>query len=370
MGVYRKKWKDKDGEWREGKNYWIDFFFKGKRIRKCIGPSQAGAKKVIHKMKAEIAENKFLDVKKELDPIKFYDFAKEYLEWGRANKKPSSWDRERSVMRRLDRGFGEKIIQEIATEQIERYKIKRLKDEVMPATINRELALLKHMFTMGMKWSKLKSNPAKEVKLLDGEVERVRYLMPDEVQTVLSNCNEFLRPIVTVAVNTGLRKGELLGLKWENVNLELGIISIMKTNTKNKVRKDIPMNEIVRATIEEIERKGQYVFCKEDGKPFKYSGVRKSFEKAVRESGIEDFRFHDLRHTFASSLVMEGIDITTVKELMGHKDLKMTLRYAHLSPMYKSKAVNVLDQRFKTESKPSPKSPPKESFKKEDFASA
>ncbi len=92
------------------------------------------------------------------------------------------------------------------------------------------------------------------------------------------------------------------------------------------------MNEAVKTTLKGLERKGAFIFCREDGKPLQNSGVRKSFEKVVRESGITDFRFHDLRHTFASNLVMEGIDIMTVKELMRHKTLDMTLRYAHLAP--------------------------------------
>jgi integrase len=352
--------------YKQGDNWYIDFTFKGKRIKKMIGPSRKTADAVIGKWKAEIAENKFLDKQKEPEPIKFYDFAKKYLELTEGDKKPSTLDREKSVMRRLDRGFGKEIMQEITKEEIDRYKVKRRKDEVKPATINRELALLKTMFA----WGKFKNNPAKEVKLLDGEVERVRYLMPDEVRKLLSNCTDHLKPIVEVAVHTGMRKGELLGLRWENVNLELGIISIEKTNTKNKVRKDIPMNEIVKAAVMGIERKGHYVFCNGNGEPLKYSSVRKCFEKAVRKSKIEDFRFHDLRHTFASNLVMAGIDIITVKELMGHKDLKMTLRYSHLSPTFKAKAVNVLDQRFKKEASLSLNPHPKETDKKEDWASA
>lgn len=94
--------------------------------------------------------------------------------------------------------------------------------------------------------------------------------------------------------------------------------------------------------MERIERKGPYVFCNGDGETF--ANVRRSFETALRKSEIEDFRFHDLRHTFALNLVMEGVDIMTVKKLMGHKTLDMTLRYSHLAPNHKMKAVNILDR--------------------------
>jgi site-specific recombinase XerD len=102
------------------------------------------------------------------------------------------------------------------------------------------------------------------------------------------------------------------------------------------------MNETVKAALGQIERNGDHVFCNGDGET--YHDVRTSFETALRKSGIEDFRWHDLRHCFASNLVMAGVDINTVRELMRHKTLAMTLRYAHLAPHYKTKAINILDE--------------------------
>jgi integrase len=174
---------------------------------------------------------------------------------------------------------------------------------------------------------KVKENPAKKAKILKGEVRRTRFILPTEIQRLLSNCADHLKPIVRVALHTGMRKGELLTLKWDQVNLEQGIISLL--DTKNHERREVPTNETVKATLKGIERKGDYVFSNEAGGSF--VNLRHSFDTAVRKSGITDFRFHDLRHTFASNLVMEGIDIMTVKELMGHKDLTKTLRYAHLA---------------------------------------
>ena len=243
-----------------GKNWYIDFTFKGQRIRESIGPSRKGAEKVIAKKKAEIAENKFLDVRKDPDPITFHEFGKEYLQWARANKKPSSHDRELSTMRRLDMVFGNKAIQEITPWQIEQWKakrkeaikrpdaviasykkhgkdgiekeiwfvefasprgakgkrsfttreeaegyLKRIQTPIRPATLNRELSLLKHMFSKAIEWGKCKESPAKKVKKLKGEGKRVRFLMPGEVQILLSNCTDYLPTLVTVAVHTGGR---------------------------------------------------------------------------------------------------------------------------------------------------------------------
>lgn len=325
--------------YKRGKNWYIDFTFHGQRIREMIGPSRKTASAVIAKRKVEIAEFKFLDKRKEPEPVKFYDFAKEYLQWAKANKKPSSYSRDLSLMRQLNKEFETKAIQEITTWQIEKYKARR-KDEVRPASVNREISLVKHMYTKAIEWGKCKENPTKKVKRLKGEVKRVRFLMPDEAQRLLSNCADHLKPIVTVALNTGMRRGELLGLRWNQINFEQGIITLL--DTKNDERRDVPMNETVKAVLREVEKKGSYIFC--DGNGENFSTVRRSFETALRKSGIEDFRFHDLRHCFASTLVMEGVDIMTVKELLGHKTLEMTLRYAHLAPSHKTRAVNILDR--------------------------
>ncbi len=145
------------------------------------------------------------------------------------------------------------------------------------------------------------------------------------------------------ALNSGMRKGEILGLKWDNVDLKQGFILLDKT--KNGERPEIPINGSLKVVFQGITRRldVSYVLCDPvSGRPCQ--DVKKSFASACKRAGISDFHFHDLRHTFSSHLVMAGIDITTVKELLGHKTLTMTLRYAHLAPSHKVSAVNILDQ--------------------------
>ncbi len=146
-----------------------------------------------------------------------------------------------------------------------------------------------------------------------------------------------------------MRKNEILSLKWENVDLKHNFILLDKT--KNGERREIPINETVKNVLLEQHRGSDkkprrldvtYVFYDyETGK--RYGDVKTAFRSACRRAKIKDFRFHDLRHCFASHLVMAGIDLTTVKELLGHKTLSMTLRYAHLAPSHTVNAVNVLD---------------------------
>ena len=323
-----------------GENWYIDFVFKGQRVRESIGASRKGAEKVISKKKAEIAENKFLDVRKELEPVKFHDFAKEYVAWAKVNRKPSSHVRRLSLLRQLDKEFGTKTLQEITTWQIEKWKAKR-KEKIKPASVNRELAVLKHVYTKAIEWGKVKESPARKVKLFKGEVNRVRYLLPEEIRKLLSNCSDILKPSVTVALHAGARLGEVLGLVWGQVSIEQGFITLL--DTKNGDRRDIPMNETVKALLKGMERKEPYVFGGE--KNVSPLQVWRPFQEALEKSEITDFRFHDCRHTFASNLIMqEGVELNDVRELLGHKSMSMTMRYAHLSPKHRSRVICLLDR--------------------------
>jgi len=282
--------------YQRGKNWYIDFTFKGHRVRESIGPSKKNAQKVIDKRKTEIVENKYLDIRKDPDPVKFHDFAKDYLQWSKANKKPSTYVGDVSILRILDAEFESKTIQEITTWQIEKYKASR-KEKVNIATVNREMNVLKHLFNKAVEWGKLKESPAKRVKLFKGVTHRIRFLMPDEVSNLLSNCEGIIKDITTVAVHTGMRRGEMLSLKKENVDLERSTVSAM--DTKNHERRDIPINKTVTTlltVLTEGKQGDEYVFLTSKGKPLLRSTLYRGFQEAVKKSGITNFWFHDLRH--------------------------------------------------------------------------
>jgi len=182
----------------------------------------------------------------------------------------------------------------------------------------------------------------RKVKLLPKNNRRLRYLSKEECQKLIDACDPHLRPIVITALNTGMRKAEILNLRCDQVDLKHGFILL--EITKNGERREIPINHTLRKTLMALPRclDTPYVFFDlRTGKPYK--NIKRSFASTCKRAGIKDFRFHNLRHTFASHLVMAGVDLTTVKELLGHKTLTMTLRYAHLAPSHKIKAVNVLD---------------------------
>ncbi len=145
---------------------------------------------------------------------------------------------------------------------------------------------------------------------------------------------------MTVALHTGMRKSEILNLKWEQVDLRHGFILL--DDTKNNSRREIPIDNTLREMFNKMPHSVEslYVFTDKNGNPFKE--VKHSFTTALKKAGITDFRLHDCQHTASSVMVMAGIDLVTIKELLGHKSLTMTLRYAHLAPGHKRKAVNTL----------------------------
>jgi len=265
----------------------------------------------------------------------------------------------------------------VITEQLQTDLMKRgLKN----TSINKVLNVLKHMFTKAVEWDMVESETLKrirKVKPLRDDSKRLRFLSKEECSALLDNCKGYLHSIVTFALNTGCRRGEILSLKWDNVDMKHGFIKLDKT--KNGERREIPINDTLRSVLQGITRRLDipYVFFDSiTGKP--YQSVKRSFNTALKNAevekctkcdyqraanktqtaiqhcplcnsematrkGITDFHFHDLRHTFASHLVMAGVDLTTVSRLLGHKSLTMTLRYSHLAPNHLQSAVNMLN---------------------------
>ncbi|MEW6375607.1 MAG: site-specific integrase [Thermodesulfobacteriota bacterium] len=173
---------------------------------------------------------------------------------------------------------------------------------------------------------------------------RVRYLTDEEFQKLHSSCPDWLKPIVMVARHTGLRRENILSLTWKQVDIWKRLIVI--EHTKNGERLGVPLNDTLKDLFVELSKvrhiRSPYVFCRSDGN--RYVEIKRAFKNALEKSRIENFRFHDLRHTFASALVQKGVDLYQVQRLLGHKDGRMTQRYAHLAPENLRDAVLKLDK--------------------------
>ena len=252
-------WEDKlMGVYRKDNVFFIDYYVNGRRRREKIGTSRKLAETVLAKRKVDIAEGKFLDIRTS-KKIKFEIFADEFLNLhSKVNKK--SWKSDLYNLHSLGKYFDGKYLYEISVKDIEGYKSDRIKSAA-PATVNRELATLKTMLNKAVLWGKLKESPARPVSFLREPNGRMRFLEREEIVKVLSHCDKKLRPILVLALNTGMRRGEIFGLKWHDIDVKRNIITLL--DTKNGEKREVYMNEQVKTALIRVPRnpKSAYIFC-------------------------------------------------------------------------------------------------------------
>jgi site-specific recombinase XerD len=242
--------------------------------------------------------------------------------------------------------FEETRLTNITPKMISRYKVLRINEGAKPATINRELAMLSKAFSLTVKdWEWIKENPVSKVQKEKVDNKRDRWLTKDEERKIIDNSSDWLREIVTFGLYTGLRLEEILSLEWSRVNLLRRTILIK--DTKNGNPKTLPVNKIAldvlnqRSIVKCI--KNDFVFFNSSGEKVSSNVLRTAFYSVLKKVGIDDCRLHDLRHSFATRLAQAGIDIYKISKLLGHKDIKMTQRYAHHCPDSLRDGVEILD---------------------------
>lgn len=326
------------------KYWWISYAgTDGKMYRESTRSTKIkNAEALLHKRKAAVLEGRQPEIKKPIKNYSFHELTQEYRVWMSRQRSSKS---KANLVKQLAEKFGALPLRKFNMMLLEQFQTERLHKGNKPATINRFIATIKHMFTKATDWNMVEETVLKsvrKVKLLEEKNRRLRFLSKDECQELIKHCSPYMKPIVIMALNTGMRKGEILTLKWSNVDTKHRFILL--ENTKNGERREIPINETLAKAIEGLPRRidnGYVFYHPETEKP--YQCIKKGFASALKKAHINDFHFHDLRHTFASQLVMAGVDITTIKELLGHKSLTMTMRYAHLAPSHKVHAVSILD---------------------------
>lgn len=271
---------------------------------------------------------------------------------------------------------------EINTWLVEKWRLNKAKQGLKTSSINRQLADLRACMRRAFEWGVIPADPLALVKLKKTDTAAfTRYLRPEEekrlrealdsreerIREARKSANEWrkergysltcnlrdryfadhLKPAVLLSLNTGLRRGELFGLRWSDIDLENQMLTVVSANAKTGKTRYVPLNQeastIISQWFKQSDNKEGFVFENSAGKPL--HDVRSSWDKVLVEAGIYNFRWHDLRHSFASHLVQSGIDLYVVKDLMGHSNVKMTERYAHLAPQNKLDAVLNLDQR-------------------------
>lgn len=336
MGVYKVKGKGKEETW------YIDFYVDGRRVRKAVGNNKKDAENALTALKADILRGEFRFRKDQR--IKFENFANgEYLSYIKINKK--SWKRNVSSLSSLIPHLKGINLSKISPKNIEEYKKKRIEQGINPRTVNRDMLCLNHVFNIAKKLGCFDGeNPVKEVQYFPERPGDMRILSEEEINLLINATDGHLRSIITVALNTGMRKGEILNLRWSDIDFMDSFIYVRQT--KSGYMRKIPMNDVVRETLKKTKIESEYVFSnpKTNGP---ITNVTKPFSKVREKIGIPELRFHDLRHSFATIAVQKGIDLVTVKEILGHFDITMTVRYCHPTPENKRRAVDVLASIFK-----------------------
>jgi len=335
MGIYKVKGK-------KGEFWGIDFYDNGRRIKKIIGSKQ-DAEHSLHLVKADSLRGELQMIRK--GDMRFQELCEKYLEYGKTNGKRSLRRDSFSIKALMDY-FRYFKASQINPLHIEGYKKKRLEESKKPGTINRELACLKHMFNLAIKWKLVRENPVREVKLLKAKKYEMQILSKIEIDLLIKAAEERLKSVLIVALNTGMRRGEVLGLRWSDIDFVNYNIHVK--NTKSGRDRDIPMNSLVADVLKKQDMSSEFVFLHLWQSDKSLKNVSHSLKMACHKVGIEKFRFHDLRHTAATLMVQIGVDLVTIKEILGHSNIQTTMIYCHSSQEAKRKAVLKLEKALRS----------------------
>ncbi len=321
------------GLYRRGKTFWFNLMYEGKRIQESLNTTNKRMAEKLHaKVLTEIVEGRYFETAKS-KTFTFDDMVKKYLS-------EHSHTRDPQTVKILSGFFTGRTLFDISTSLIAEYRKIRL-GAVKPATVYQELALLRRMFNVAIKeWEWVKDNPVSRLSFSVGSKNaRDRWLTPEEEQKLFEYATnpQWLRSLLAVALHTGMRRGEILNLRWQDIDFSRKTIEIVRS--KNGEKRMIPMSTFVYNTLKNIKVRdiSGKVF------PVSTSSLRAAFEKTLKKISVDNFHFHDLRHTFATRLVQNGVDLYKVKELLGHKTISMTMRYTHHYPESLRSSIDVLD---------------------------
>ncbi len=338
MGLYKRK---------SGFYYYDVSDENGNRIQKSTGTQNKKlAQRIYDKVVADIVDGRYFE-RMEAQKHSFEDLKQRYMrEHSRVNKTVTSSVRDKSLFKHLSDGFGGFTLADITPARISEYKSLRRTEGAKTATIARELEVLRHALNLARRdWEWIGKTPFEKVRIEKPNNKKERWLTDEEEQDLLAASFPWLREIVIFALNTGMRQNEILTLKWKQVDLKRRTATLLVT--KNKEKRTIPLNKTVLNLLTgkgKVRSISGYVFVSQAATRVDASNVRRAFISAKKKAEIEGFRFHDLRHTFATRLVQAGVDLYVVKELLGHKSIAMTMRYAHHYPESLRAGVEILDK--------------------------
>ena len=330
----------------KSKYWWISFTDGHGRMRRksTKTTSKKLAKDIEAAYRTAVAKEENLGIIPQVDPT-FRELCDKYWEMKACRLASRGIE---SMLKQWKNHFGDIRVSKMRLSHVEQYFDAM---EKAPSSVNRHKGQFKAMFNWAVRFFDedrvlTTNNPAKGLQKVP-ERSRWRYLDRGEMQALLCELekrhNQHIRPIVLTALYTGMRRGEILNLRWKDVDLKQGIIHVMESKTGRS--RTIPITKDLRQIFPKMKSrfKGTYVFVTTRKKGGKIKEFKTAWGNALTRAGIDDFTFHDVRHTFASHLVMRGAGISTVASLLGHADVRMTQRYAHLAPGHRSREIERLD---------------------------
>lgn len=357
MGAIRKR----AGIW------YVDLRINGRRFRKRMGRDKHLAELALKDLEVKTERNQlgFLEQKN----VSLKTFLEDYLKYSQTNHRRATTVRYRSAIKNfmdfLKNHPRIATLRDITPELLEKYKQYRKTAEISKNgkrgpltkketiqrgaksyTVNFELGTLRTIFNLAIKQRYLDHNPIKEVGFLKpDDSKKRRFLTEAECERLLRACEPELYPIFFVLLHTGMRKGELINLEWKDVDFKGGVIKIQRKPfwVPKAGEREIPMSREVAAILEEVPRSSHFVFPNKGGERLDSNFFRTQLIRIARNTGIYDLtQIHSLRHTFASQLLMRGVDLPTVQKLMGHSKIETTMIYSHQTAGHLRAAIEKL----------------------------
>ena len=337
------------GVFKKGDRWYTDLYdSNGRRVRQVVKIENKDPSAITRKdaldveaiRKADRATGVKLASKKK--SISFEKLVEKYLEWANENHKSPS--RDHSACKSLLSFFKDYKANNLNLFLVDKYKSYRKKSGVKPASVNRELTVLRRMYNLALKWNTLSDNPIIGLQLLKEQTREYRVLKDWEFELLYQSASEHFKPILLFAYMTGCRKGEIQKLKWTDIDLKERNVAIR--DTKNFEDRIIPLNDTLYYMLEELKEESvsEFVFTYNNQPYLSDSAWGRSWRTALRKSGIDHARFHDIRHTFVSNLIVNHKeDFATVMALSGHKDISMLKRYSHTKEEAKFNAIKKLE---------------------------
>ena len=339
MGVYRRT---------DAETYWMSLVIDGTRMRQDTGVQDCKvAGEIFAAWQVQLARERWLGIPAPKLKHTVQELVDEYREKVTPRKAPTSQQRDRVVLARFTTRWGTVALDHLSSKTLEDYLTERLHN-VTFATVSKELGILKSAYARALRWDWVTTTPFRGITLNQEGEERVRWLTDAEEAQLLAACAPWLREIILVGLDTGLRRSNLVGLQWTWLQEQGTVLVVPRQQVKGKkATVMIPLTTRAASIIQRQVRHEHtpHVFTQPDGRPYGVNQVGMAIRRAANRAQLPGVSLHTLRHTFISRLVQAGRPLPEVAALAGHRDIKMTLRYAHLAPSHLRAGIQALEDR-------------------------